>query len=224
VTSAEFWAYDGKLGRRWNVDPVFVAGISSYMVLNGSPISSTDYKGDVVNFLAAGIGATIGFVGGFVGSIIKEGKITNKAWKHGLSGAAAGGLAGLTMGGSLAMSAAVGGLAYSGQSIVDDVIDGRKVNFNKAIINGLAGGIGTSLGSLLTRYIGNSAASAITFSSNRIINFMVGNSIKSSWTGMGAFIRTVSNKLFNSENRTSRPKKKRIPKVEVGSVTKIGEF
>jgi hypothetical protein len=46
VTSAEFWVYDGKLGRRWNVDPVVTVYSSSYLVFSGNPIAMTDVDGD----------------------------------------------------------------------------------------------------------------------------------------------------------------------------------
>lgn len=44
--SAEFWMYDGKLGRRWNIDPVISASESSYACFHNSPIKLNDIKGD----------------------------------------------------------------------------------------------------------------------------------------------------------------------------------
>jgi RHS repeat-associated protein len=46
TTSAEYWMYDGRLGRRWNVDPVFKPWFSSYSVLSNNPILMVDPKGD----------------------------------------------------------------------------------------------------------------------------------------------------------------------------------
>ena len=46
VTSAEYWFYDGRLGRRWNVDPVFYPGQSSYSAFNNNPIIYTDPTGE----------------------------------------------------------------------------------------------------------------------------------------------------------------------------------
>jgi hypothetical protein len=43
--TAEFWQYDSRLGRRWNLDPVFCEGISSYAVNNLNPICISDPKG-----------------------------------------------------------------------------------------------------------------------------------------------------------------------------------
>jgi hypothetical protein len=46
VTSAEFWVYDGKLGRRWNVDRRGMLSQSSYCAFNNSPILFIDIHGD----------------------------------------------------------------------------------------------------------------------------------------------------------------------------------
>ncbi len=45
VTSAEFWVYDGKLGRRWNVDLVDKVYESSYGCFGNNPISVIDPNG-----------------------------------------------------------------------------------------------------------------------------------------------------------------------------------
>ena len=46
ITSAEYWMYDGRLGRRWNVDPVFKEYESSYACFANNPISFIDPNGD----------------------------------------------------------------------------------------------------------------------------------------------------------------------------------
>ena len=45
-TSAQFWMYDTRLGRRWELDPVFNHSASNYSVLNCNPINYIDPKGD----------------------------------------------------------------------------------------------------------------------------------------------------------------------------------
>jgi RHS repeat-associated protein len=42
VTTAEFWEYDGKLGRRWNVDPVVKEWESPYASFSNSPLRVVD--------------------------------------------------------------------------------------------------------------------------------------------------------------------------------------
>ena len=48
VTSAEYWFYDGRLGRRWNVEPLIkkYPYLSSYACFNNNPIIFIDIKGD----------------------------------------------------------------------------------------------------------------------------------------------------------------------------------
>ena len=46
--SSEFWQYDTRLGRRWNVDPVFKEYESPYACFAGNPVWFADPKGDSV--------------------------------------------------------------------------------------------------------------------------------------------------------------------------------
>jgi hypothetical protein len=47
--TAEFWQYDGRLGRRFNVDPVDQITLSNYSVLKNNPLLMIDIKGDKSN-------------------------------------------------------------------------------------------------------------------------------------------------------------------------------
>jgi RHS repeat-associated protein len=44
--TAEFWEYDARIGRRWNVDPRPTVGISEYVAFANSPLMFSDVKGD----------------------------------------------------------------------------------------------------------------------------------------------------------------------------------
>src|SRR5690554_1618659 len=44
--TAEFWEYSPRIGRRWNVDPVYKHHLSNYSVMSGNPISRIDPNGD----------------------------------------------------------------------------------------------------------------------------------------------------------------------------------
>jgi RHS repeat-associated protein len=44
--TAEFWQYDSRLGRRWNVDPVVIHSESSYATFRNNPIYLIDPNGD----------------------------------------------------------------------------------------------------------------------------------------------------------------------------------
>jgi hypothetical protein len=46
--TAEFWQYDTRLGRRWNVDPVFKEYESPYACFAGNPVWFADPNGDTV--------------------------------------------------------------------------------------------------------------------------------------------------------------------------------
>jgi hypothetical protein len=45
-TTAEYWEYDSRIGRRWNVDPVVKAWISGYACFADNPIFYSDVNGD----------------------------------------------------------------------------------------------------------------------------------------------------------------------------------
>jgi len=47
-TTADFWEYDSRTGRRWNLDPKPIAGISDYSSFVGNPIMHEDHNGDYV--------------------------------------------------------------------------------------------------------------------------------------------------------------------------------
>lgn len=45
-TSAMYWEYDSRLGRRWNLDPKPIKGISDYACFANNPILLSDVNGD----------------------------------------------------------------------------------------------------------------------------------------------------------------------------------
>jgi hypothetical protein len=47
--TALYWEYDTRLGRRWNLDPKPVDGISYYAAFGNNPITNTDVFGDVIS-------------------------------------------------------------------------------------------------------------------------------------------------------------------------------
>ncbi|MDR1678957.1 MAG: hypothetical protein LBR81_04185 [Prevotellaceae bacterium] len=53
-TTAEYWEYDGRLSRRWNIDPKFVEipQWSPYVALGDNPIINVDKKGDLWDAIA----------------------------------------------------------------------------------------------------------------------------------------------------------------------------
>ena len=61
---AEFWEYDSRIGRRWNVDPVVDASVSGYACFIGNPIYFADPSG-------ASVGEFLGKVWNTVKSFFK---------------------------------------------------------------------------------------------------------------------------------------------------------
>jgi hypothetical protein len=46
ITTAMYWEYDSRIGRRWNVDPIFNISESPYACFANNPIVNTDIFGD----------------------------------------------------------------------------------------------------------------------------------------------------------------------------------
>jgi RHS repeat-associated protein len=46
ITTAEYWEYESRIGRRWNIDPKPNEAVSPYNCFNGNPIIQADPKGD----------------------------------------------------------------------------------------------------------------------------------------------------------------------------------
>jgi len=46
--TAEYWEYDARIGRRWNLDPKPTIGVSDYAAFLNNPIWNTDVKGDTI--------------------------------------------------------------------------------------------------------------------------------------------------------------------------------
>ena len=48
--TAEFWEYDSRLGRRWNLDPKPFVGMSDYACFLNNPVLLADPNGDIVKY------------------------------------------------------------------------------------------------------------------------------------------------------------------------------
>ncbi|MFA9212440.1 MAG: hypothetical protein ACEQSR_01150 [Candidatus Methylacidiphilales bacterium] len=55
--TAEHWEYDSRLGRRWNVDPKPITGLSLYACFANNPIWLSDINGDTAIVISAPKGA-----------------------------------------------------------------------------------------------------------------------------------------------------------------------
>ena len=53
ITTAEYWMYDSRVGRRWNLDPVIKANESPYAVFGNNPVWNVDPNGaDTLKYLS----------------------------------------------------------------------------------------------------------------------------------------------------------------------------
>lgn len=59
--SAEYWQYDARLGRRWNVDPVVKSHESPYAAFANNPISLVDIYGNDTSTINNNSGGYVGF-------------------------------------------------------------------------------------------------------------------------------------------------------------------
>jgi YD repeat-containing protein len=68
LNTAEFWEYDTRIGRRWNVDPKPNVSVSPYATFENNPIWKNDIKGD------SGVSVTLALTLGFsiAGNISEE--------------------------------------------------------------------------------------------------------------------------------------------------------
>jgi hypothetical protein len=153
-TTAEFWQYDTRTGRRWNLDPVPQVSISDYAAFRLNPIRYNDPDGDCPTCPTMAIGALVGFGvgiydlsqqdGGFWGAMDKLASLDSKAWAH----------VGTTTVTGIAVGSGVGGLAgavgiSAASSTVDQYVQTGKVDPAQVAVSAVMGGVGWGAGKLV---------------------------------------------------------------------------
>jgi RHS repeat-associated protein len=113
--------YDPRVGRWVSVDPLSARypESSTYCYVGLNPITRIDPDGRVWNVVAGAVGALVGSAAGFIANLSEQkasGKQVDydKALAYAAGGAVGGGLAGLTMGASLAVAGTQGLLSQKG--------------------------------------------------------------------------------------------------------------
>ena len=84
TTTAEFWQYDARIVRRWNIDPKPTIGTSPYSAFNNNPISFADPKGDTTeirNSKGEVLGTNWGKEGNYVLTLNKENDAKWTEWR-----------------------------------------------------------------------------------------------------------------------------------------------
>ena len=78
-TTALYWEYDSRIGRRWNVDPVKKESESPYLTFSGNPILLSDPNGDNANGPDDPPGYVRGKAGDQLGSYVYKGVLNELA-------------------------------------------------------------------------------------------------------------------------------------------------
>jgi hypothetical protein len=208
TTTATFWEYDGRIGRRWNLDPKPITEESPYAVNRNNPIINIDPKGDF-GFIGALIGGAAGAIAELgsqmVGNMI-AGKPVLKSidWADVVISAGEGAIMGATCGASaLATSSISGGL----KAAIDfkdgkPQIIGGKGKFEKTPddFKGdlIAEGIGVGLGKLLPVgdlvQSGTNSVLKKSFLKNGILS---GKNLEA-FSGISTATNILTQELFNS--------------------------
>lgn len=205
LNTAEFWEYDTRVGRRWNLDPKPRVGISDYSTFDDNPISNNDPDGDCPQCLTAAAGALIG---GIVGGAIEagsqyyhSGKITS--WKavggSALQGAITGGVAGATGGASLLVTTTASATANVIGGAANRAIQGKKITVKTVLVDAAVGttaGVGGFyLNKLITRGAGSAvnAAEKETVSAGEIITTGTKHGTDLHWSTMNTIAGDLSN-------------------------------
>jgi RHS repeat-associated protein len=153
--------YDQQIGRFLQVDPMMEhynqEGISPYHYCYNNPMLYTDPDGKV-GIIGAIVGAVIGGGGSLIKSVMDEGwgaLTKGSTWGKAGVNAAAGAIVGAT--GTYALGLVATAATTFGTSLAEDAIDGKKLNFGKAAVNGAVStlffGFGQSIGTKWARNV-----------------------------------------------------------------------
>lgn len=142
LNTAEFWEYDTRIGRRWNLDPVPDESESQYAVNKNNPIQYNDPDGDCPTCVIGGlIGAAVDY-GTQVASNYIEGKENIFTENINLTSIAVAGVEGfVTNGASVAKNVGAKIAIKTAATIINNTVeiktskDGLKVKVEKDVVN-----------------------------------------------------------------------------------------
>jgi RHS repeat-associated protein len=132
--------YQPAVARFTTVDPVR-DGNNWFAYVNNDPVNYFDPDGEAINFVAAGVGAALGGAIG-AGVAIITGKSGREIVAAAVGGVVTGGMAGLTMGGSLVVQMAAGALAQTAGYMAENIVNGNPhtvAGTAQSIVEGVTG-------------------------------------------------------------------------------------
>lgn len=191
--TAEYWEYDSRTGRRWNLDPVPQIAISDYAVNRNNPIYYNDPDGDCPNCITAAIGAGIGaLIGGGVEigmQLYNNGSVNNWSAVGGsaLQGGIVGGAAGFTGGASLLVTAGVAGGANAVGGAINNKIQGKPVTVLSVVTDASIGLVFGAAGKYVSKFVKFKSGGSIVTSG-------ITHGTESHWATMTGVAKTLAGK------------------------------
>ncbi|WP_207654793.1 glycohydrolase toxin TNT-related protein [Acetivibrio saccincola] len=162
--------YDPKIARflqedTYRGDPMDPLNLNLYAYGHNNPITYYDPTGHAINLVSGAIGAGLGFLIGAGSSIVVDafkGEFSGRNWKRylgaGAQGAVVGGTAGLTMGGSLVATAAVGVASGAVGNVANQTIRNsgfKDFSVKELVVSTVASGVGFGAGKLVSSAAAN---------------------------------------------------------------------
>ena len=141
--------------------------ISPYAYCANNPINAIDPDGRAANLITGGIGALVG--GGIYAYMAYcEGKSTQEIWGAATEGAIVGGVTGLTLGASTAITGwsmagnmAAGALSSGAGSTVNQIISHGEINTNDIVKSTVTGAVSGAMGAMGGKVVNKSGEKAI---------------------------------------------------------------
>ncbi|MEN2776017.1 RHS repeat-associated core domain-containing protein [Acetivibrio clariflavus] len=201
--------YDPKIARflqedTYTGDPNDPLSLNLYTYSHNNPIIYYDPTGHAINLVSGAIGAGIGFLLGAGSSIITDaikGEFSGKNWKKylgsGVQGAIVGGAAGLTVGGSLVATAAIGAAAGAVGNVANQTIrnDGFKdFSVKELAVSTIASGVGAGVAGAVSKAATNLTAQ---ISSQALQKTAQGAAIGAASGSTGSFAASVTDQVWD---------------------------
>ena len=202
LTTAMYWEYDSRIGRRWNLDPKPFVDVSDYSVFDNNPILRTDPNGDcpICGLIGAGVGALVGGGIELGKQLWEDGKVTS--WKSvagsTVQGAVTGGVAGLTGGTSLLVTITAAGTANAVGGAVNNAVQGKQITVKSVATDFGVGAVFGAAG----KYIGDKVSQIAT--KNNLLKQLSQNGVKNTTENVVGIGKNSTGKIIFLETGNAK--------------------